>query len=197
MKIYFHLSVEEFTNSYVVVNENPAVKQAIIIDPGKISPDIIQQIEDGGYNLTTVLITHNHYNHVRGLTTLRKIYSPQVYAADYDIVGTKAIVLNGDGKLTLAGLPISYFSVPGHSFDSMVYKIGNVLFTGDTVTSGIIGETTSQYSKKLLCDNIREKIFSQTDDTVIMPGHGPPTTVGAEKLYNLDMHPTDSEGRQG
>jgi glyoxylase-like metal-dependent hydrolase (beta-lactamase superfamily II) len=192
VKIYFHLSLEEFTNSYVIVNELPSVRQAIIIDPGKISPDIIRQLEDGNYTLTAVLVTHNHRNHVLGLPTLNKIYSPRVYAADYEIAGTPAIVLNGDGKISLAGLDISYFSVPGHSFDSMVFKIGNVMFTGDTLTSGVIGETSSKYSKKLLCDNIRAKIFSQTDDTVIMPGHGPPTTVGAEKLYNLDMSATGS-----
>jgi glyoxylase-like metal-dependent hydrolase (beta-lactamase superfamily II) len=71
----------------------------------------------------------------------------------------------------------------------MVFKIGTTMFTGDTITSGIIGETASSYSKKLLSSKIQEKIFSQTDETVIMPGHGPPTTVASEKQYNLDVKP--------
>ena len=187
MKIYFHLSLQEFTNCYIVVNDDPAVMEALIIDPGKINTEIINQIEQGGYKLTGVLITHNHTNHVRGLTTLKKIYTPFVYAADYEVAGSRAIVLRGDGILKVAGLDVMYYSVPGHSADSMVFKIGDVLFTGDTITSGIIGETWSKYSRQMLCNKIREKIFSQSDQTIIMPGHGPPTTVEAEKLFNLDL----------
>lgn len=187
MKIYFHLTLEGFTNCYVVVNDDPSVKEALIIDPGKISNEIIDQIEAGGYKLTAVLITHNHTNHVRGLTTLNKIYSPTVYAADYEIGKKKSVILHGDGTVIAAGLTVQFFSVPGHTPDSMVFKIGNVLFTGDTLTSGVIAETTSQYSRKMLDSKIREKIFSQTDDTIIMPGHGPPSTVSAEKQYNLDI----------
>ncbi len=191
MKIYFHLTLEGFTNCYVVVNDDPNVMEALIVDPGKISNEIIDQIENGGYKLTAVLITHNHTNHVRGLSTLDKIYSPTVYAADYEIAKSHSVVLHGDGTFTAAGLEIKYYSVPGHTPDSMVYKIGDVIFTGDTLTSGIIGETTSQYSKKMLSSKIQEKIFSQTDRTVIMPGHGPPTTVLAEKQFNLDITGTN------
>ena len=187
MKIYFHLCLEEFTNCYVVVNDDPAVKEALIIDPGKITTQIIKQIEEGGYQLTGVLITHNHENHVRGLSTLNRIYSPYIYAADYEVAGSKAVVLRGDGTTTIAGLQVEYLSVPGHSADSMVFKIGNVIFTGDTLLAGTIGSTSSHYSKNLLISNIEKKILSQNDQTVLMPGHGPPSTVGAEKTYNMDL----------
>ena len=189
MKIYFHLCIDEFTNSYVVINDDPAVMEALIIDPGKITNEIINQIEGGKYKLTGVLITHNHSNHVQGLRVLNKIYTPTVYAADSEIEGRKSFVIRGDGKIKVAGMDIDFFSVPGHSADSMVYKIGDVLFTGDTITSGIIGETSSEYSKRLLCSKIKEKIFSQNDGTIIMPGHGSPTTVAAEKQFNLDIRP--------
>ena len=193
MKIYFHLCIDEFTNCYVVVNDDPTVMEALIIDPGKITNDIIQQIEGGGYRLTGALITHNHENHVKGLRTLTKIYSPYIYAADYEVEENKAVVLNGDGKLIVAGLEVDYYSVPGHSSDSMVYKIGSVMFTGDTILAGTIGETSSIYAKKLLISNITKKILSQTDDTVLMPGHGPPTTVATERMYNLDLIKTEIE----
>ncbi|MBP5464984.1 MAG: MBL fold metallo-hydrolase, partial [Treponema sp.] len=160
MKIYFNLCLEEFTNCYVVVNDQPDVMEALIIDPGRISSEIIDQIERDHYKLTGVLITHNHTNHVKGLSTLKKIYSPYIYAADYDVGGSQSVVLRGSGDIDVAGLNVKYYSVPGHSSDSMVYRIGNVLFTGDTITSGIIGETSSKYSKKLLLDNILEKIYS-------------------------------------
>lgn len=187
MRIYFHLSLDGFTNCYVIVNNDPAVMEALIIDPGKISTEIIDQIEGGGYKLTAVLITHNHTNHVKGLRTLKKIYTPRIYAADFDLASDQHTIIRGDGFFEAAGLKVQHLSVPGHSPDSMVFKIGGVLFTGDTLTSGIIGETSSMYSRRMLCSKIQEKIFSQTDDTVIMPGHGPPSTVASEKLYNLDI----------
>ena len=56
MKIYFHLTLEGFTNCYVVVNDDPNVMEALIVDPGKISNEIIDQIENGGYKLTAVLM---------------------------------------------------------------------------------------------------------------------------------------------
>ncbi len=193
MKIYFHLCIEEFTNTYIVANDDPSVMEALLIDPGKINTQIINQIEEGGYKLTGVLITHNHESHVKGLRTLTRIYNPYIYAADYEVEENKAVVLNGDGRLLVAGMEVEYYSVPGHSSDSMVYKIGSVMFTGDTVLAGTIGETSSHYSKKLLVNSISKKILSQSDDTVLMPGHGPPSTVATEKIYNLDLIKSDIE----
>ena len=187
MKIYFHLCLEDFTNCYIVVNDDPSVKEAIIIDPGEISEEMINQIEGGGYKLSACLITHNHKNHVAGLETLMRIYEPKIYAADSEVVGMKCELIHGDGKMKLAGLDVDFFSVPGHSPDSMVYKIGNVLFTGDTLFAGSIGETSSQYSAKLLRNNINAKLLSQTNGLVLMPGHGPPSTLEAEREFNIDM----------
>ena len=187
MKVYYHLSLEGFTNCYLVVNDDPNVMEALIIDPCTINEQLINQIEGGGYKLTTILVTHNHGNHIRSLSTLSKIYSPAIYASDYEITGSKACVILGDGHLNVAGFDVEYFSVPGHTADSMVYKIGDILFTGDVIACGIIGETSGKYFKQVLAGNIEKKIFSQTDDTVIMPGHGPPSTVGAEKFINLDI----------
>ncbi len=187
MKIYFDLSFDGFTNSYVVVNDDPKVMEAIIIDPGKVTFDMINQIEFGDYTLKAVLITHNHKQHVQGLKTLLKIYSTKIYAGDFEVQGVSTEVLRGDGKIKIAGLNIEYFSVPGHSADSMVFKIENVMFTGDTINAGRISGTTNKYSEKLLKDKIQEKILSQIEDTILLPGHGPPTTIRAEKLFNLDV----------
>ncbi|HBG36831.1 MAG TPA: MBL fold metallo-hydrolase, partial [Treponema sp.] len=81
MKVYFNLSLEGFSNCYVVTN--PEKKAAIIIDPGTVTKEILLQIEREQLNLEAVLITHNHESHLKGLATLRKIYTPKIYAADY------------------------------------------------------------------------------------------------------------------
>lgn len=185
MKIYFHLNIEGFSNSYIVAN--PVSREAIIIDPGKITDEMIEHIERDQYQLVAVLVTHNHSSHTRGLKTLRKIYNPRIYAADYEVAESDTIVLKGDGVLRIAGLTVSYMSVPGHSSDSMVFKIGRVMFTGDTLGAGTISPTNSSYAKKTLMSNIQTKILSQQDDMVIMPGHGPPSTTSAEKKFNLEL----------
>ena len=187
MKIYFNLCIEGFTNSYLVVNDNPEVMEAIIIDPAQITNEIIRQIEDNGYKLVAVLITHNHQHHINGLKTLKKIYNPTIYAADSETYGLNYSILNGDGMTQIAKLNVEFFSIPGHSPDSMVYKIGDVLFTGDTILPGMTGNTTSQYSKKLLCNKIKDKLFTLPDRTIIFPGHGVPGTLESEKQFSLDL----------
>ena len=188
MKIFYHLNPEGFSNTYVVANEK--TKDVIIIDPGAMNEEIIEQIEANEFKLTSVLITHNHGSHVNGLKTLLKIYSPRIYGADWGIAGKDTTVLNGDGKLRLAGMTVHYITLPGHTADSMIYKIGTVLFTGDSITAGRIGSTNSSYSSHILRQNINERILSQQENTIIMPGHGPPSSVGAEKYCNMDLNDT-------
>lgn len=183
MKIYFHLNLGGFSNCYLIVNEES--NEAIIIDPGKITDDIISQLEDNHLKLSAVLITHNHGSHVDGLRTLRKIYSPKIYAADWEVAGDNTTVISGDGKVRIAKMTVKYMTIPGHTADSVVYGIGNVLFTGDVLSAGEIGSTNSSYSEFILKSNIEQKIFSQQEGTILMPGHGPPTTLGAVKEYNL------------
>lgn len=188
MKIFYHLNPEGFSNTYVIANEK--TKDVIIIDPGAMNEEIIEQIEANEFKLTSVLITHNHGSHVNGLKTLLKIYSPRIYGADWGIAGKDTTVLNGDGKLRLAGMTVHYITLPGHTADSMIYKIGTVLFTGDSITAGRIGSTNSSYSSHILRQNINERILSQQENTIIMPGHGPPSSVGAEKYCNMDLNST-------
>jgi len=181
MKVYFHLNLNGFSNCYLVVNEQTS--EAIIIDPGKITEEIISQIENDHLNLVGVLITHNHGSHVDGLRTLTKIYSPQIFAADWEVAKNDTTVLSGDGKIVLAKMIVRYMSVPGHTSDSIVYGIGNILFTGDVLSAGATGSTNSSYSEFILKSNIEQKIYSQQESTVLMPGHGPPTTLEAVKAF--------------
>ena len=185
MKIYSHLNAGSFSNTYLISNE--ATGEAIIIDPAKISEELINQIEDNNLKLVALLVTHNHGSHVSGIKTLLKIYSPKIYGADYEIAGENTNVITSDGTLRLAGLIVKYMTLPGHTSDSMIYQIGNAIFTGDSISAGKLGNTNSSYSSHLLRRNINDKIFSQQENTVLFPGHGPPTSVGAEIRYNIDM----------
>ena len=95
--------------------------------------------------------------------------------------------IKGDRIIKAAGLTVGHMSVPGHTPDSMVYKIGKVLFTGDALSASMLGTTNNAYAEKMLLSNVHNKILTQHDDTIIMPGHGPPSSVAAEKLFNLSI----------
>ena len=113
MKIYFHLNLGGFSNCYVIANEFK--KEAVIIDPGQITEEIIDKIETDSYTLAVVFITHNHGSHVHGLKTLRKIYTPKIYAADWEVAGKDTTVITGDGRVRIAGLTVRYMALPGHT----------------------------------------------------------------------------------
>lgn len=185
MKVYYHHNIGGFSNCYIIVNEK--TQEAIIIDPGKITDEIISQIEVNKLSVSGILITHNHGSHVHGLKTLQKIYSPKIYAADWEVAGDDTTVLSNDGTVKIARLPVRYMTVPGHTSDSMVYQIENMLFTGDVLGAGNIGSTNSSYSKFILESNIKNKIFTMENETVIMPGHGPLSTLGALKAVMKDF----------
>lgn len=182
MKVYYFINPKEISNCYIIANEKTS--EAIVIDPGMVSEGLINRLEENNLKLTSVLITHNHKSHVKGLNTLLKIYSPHIYGADLEIEGKMTTVISGDGKLKLAGLTVHYMSLPGHTADSMIYKIGDIIFTGDSLFAGDMGSTNSSYSKYILKKNIEEKIFSQDENTFLLPSHGPPTTIAAEKNFN-------------
>jgi glyoxylase-like metal-dependent hydrolase (beta-lactamase superfamily II) len=185
MKIYFFLNMSDFSNCYLVASEE--TKEAILVDPCKINPTVLARIEDGPYRLTAVLVTHNKSETVEGIKTILRLYDPKIYAADSEVAPTTTVVLRTEGILRLAGLDVDYASIPGHTFDSMVYRIGGVMFTGDVITAGSIAETTGRYAKDTLVQNLRRKILSQGDGLILLPGRGPPTSVEVERRINRDL----------
>ena len=185
MKLYINPNLKGFSNSYLVVDEKNF--EAVIVDPGEISEEFISLLENNSLKLTAILITHNHANHTSGLKTLKKIYNPPVYAADLQLATDQNSVLTGDGKLRIGSFLVHYTSVPGHTSDSIVYKIENLLFTGDVLFAGDIGNTNSTYSQFILKSNIEKKIFSQLDSVVLMPGHGPPISLPAAREFNSNF----------
>lgn len=99
--------------------------------------------------------------------------------------------LVGGEHLHLAGVDIDVLAVPGHTPGSVTYRLRtahdepDVLFTGDTLFAGSIGRTDLPGgSHQQILDSIRERLLVLPDDTVVLPGHGPATTIGAERGTN-------------
>ncbi|HTX73381.1 MAG TPA: MBL fold metallo-hydrolase, partial [Rectinemataceae bacterium] len=73
--------------------------------------------------------------------------------------------------------------------DSIVYRVGSFLFTGDALHAGIIGRTLSPFNTATLAERLQARILDQADDSLILPGHGPPSTVGTERRFNVGLDP--------
>jgi len=193
MKLFIQYSPHGFSNLYLLGPERPG--QAIIIDPGLLDVKLLDHLDRNGYSVGAVLITHNHPSHIRGLSTLRKIYDVEVFSASAEIL-ERGCTLVSDGQiLRFSDIEIEVLSVPGHTADSVAYRIDKMVFSGDAMSAGLIGKTNSSYGAHQLMLNLWQKVLSLSDDTIIFPGHGPPTSVKAEKLYSLGL--SDPGKKQG
>jgi glyoxylase-like metal-dependent hydrolase (beta-lactamase superfamily II) len=200
MKLFFHYCPIGFSNCYVLGEEaaegTPAPKEAtqkdaIIIDPGYMDEEILDFIEDNNFNLRAVLVTHDHINHVRGLRTLKRIYDTEIFAVTHVILDHKTTLLRDGDKLNIGPFPVEVLSIPGHSSDCAVYRIDKLLFTGDVLTAGLVGQTASTYGAAIQMNNIRSRILSLPGDYMVLPGHGPPSSLEAERRFNAGINQYD------
>jgi glyoxylase-like metal-dependent hydrolase (beta-lactamase superfamily II) len=191
MKIYQHYSLYGFSNVYLVGNDE--TKEALVIDPAEMNAALLGHIEKNGYALKAVFVTHNHNHHIRGLKTLLKIYDAKVYAANASVAGFPCRPLRDGESVSTCGFPVEAISVPGHSPDSLIFRIEGILFTGDALHAGLIGKTLSSYNAVTLANGLKSKILEQPDEYIILPGHGPPSTVGTERDFNVGLEPGYAE----
>jgi len=194
MKLFFQYCSYGFSNCYILGMDNAVKNQpnaAIIIDPGSMEKSVLDIIENNNFDLKAALITHEHLNHVQGLRTLNKIYNAGVIAINQNIMDQKTTRIKDGDKLIVGGFTIDVISIPGHSADSVVYKIGDMLFTGDVLTAGLVGSTASAYGAATQMNKLRSRLLSLPGDYVVLPGHGPPSTLEAERRYNVDIFKYD------
>jgi glyoxylase-like metal-dependent hydrolase (beta-lactamase superfamily II) len=149
--------------------------------------DVLNFIENNEYRLKGVFITHDHKNHVRGLRTLKRIYNTDIYAVNHIIMDQRANLVRDGDVIGIGPFRIEVISVPGHSSDSAVYKVGNWLFTGDTMSAGLVGSTPSSYGAAVQVAAIRSRLLSLPGDFIVFPGHGPPSTLEAERQFNAGI----------
>ena len=185
MRIYSHFASQHLINQFLVVNDENM--EAIMIDASDLDGKIIDIIEKNRIKLKALLITHSHYEHVKSLGTIYKIYNPKLYAYKEEIEGFKTTRVTDRTVIREAGMDIECLHVPGHSLDSMCYKIESALFTGDTLQSGYISQTNALVEKELLIGEIKEKLLTLDDNTLVFPGHGPLSKIRIEKMFNQDI----------
>lgn len=182
MKLFFHFVLSNFSNTYLLGPANGG--NALIIDPGAMDLPLLNLIERNNFYVKNILVTHNHASHVNGIKTLCKIYDAEIFSNKELPFKTDFTKINDGDKLSLDGLDIEIINIPGHSADSMIFKIQNMLFTGDTLLSGDIDKDLTAVQYKSMVTKIKERLFSLEDSTLIFPGHGSPSTIKVEKAFN-------------
>ena len=195
MRLYYHYCPGGFSNSYVIGTdfdeEKPedasSPREALIVDPGIMDSGLLSLIEENGYNLRGILITHDHGHHVRGVKTIMKIYNAGIYAVNPEIMGYRTERIKDGDIVNLGPFSVEVISIPGHSADSAVYKIERFLFSGDALSAGLTGNTSSSYAAANQISALQTKLLSMPGDYTIFPGHGPPTSLESERHFNIDL----------
>lgn len=195
-------------NTYVVYNQFS--KEAWVFDPGnsnEIENDEIERfILENELNLTKILNTHGHIDHVFGVNFLKEIFNPQFLFPSLDLPLIKNINLQAEvvglpaPKIPNVDLDIHEFEelkfgnetvkilrTPGHSPGGTCYYFVNSkkIITGDTLFFEAIGRTDLWGGNEIeLLKSIEENILKLDDEIEILPGHGPVSTIYHEKINN-------------
>ncbi len=183
-----NLILRRFTLGYIRMNgylvAERESRMGIFIDPGGFDDKIATFLEQHQIELRHIFFTHGHIDHIAGLEEFRQRYAVCCYAGK-DEVRAASRTLHGNEQIELGGLSLTTLSTPGHTPGGISYYCRDVgVFTGDALFCGSVGGTSSAPETQLQINQIRQNIFSLPDETLVFPGHGPMSTVGAEKYAN-------------
>ena len=175
------LPVGEYaTNCYLLTC--PRTGRALLVDPGA-DPEAVLALCEGS-QVTRILLTHGHFDHLLGLDEVRAALSAQVgiHPADAAEFGIETDFELRDGmRLRVGQRFVRIVHVPGHTPGSVALRFDRRAVVGDAVFPGGPGHTGTPEALQTLLLNLQRTVFTWADDTLLYPGHGDPTTVGAER----------------
>jgi len=193
------------SNCYIVGSE--ATKDGMIIDPGADAEFILEHVRQAGLDIKLIVVTHSHMDHVGALGAVKEATGAPfaMHEAEEDggmmqgMARMLGMVMTGsfksppkpdrllkDGDIIEVGdLSFTVLHTPGHSLGGISLYGHGVVFSGDTLFNFGIGRTDFPgCSYQELINSIRDKLMVLPDDTVVLPGHGPKTTIATERQYN-------------
>jgi hydroxyacylglutathione hydrolase len=192
-------------NTYLVIDE--PTRDSIIIDPAIGSQIILEDIKKNQLNLKQIWITHAHFDHIGGVNHLSKAYIPPIPVLmhpeenllweqgggakelGFEIEsGPLPSISLSDGQILKFGFTqFKVFLTPGHTAGHVVFYNANagVVFCGDLIFHHAVGRFDLKGGNyQHLITSIRNRIFTLPDETRLLSGHGPETTVGEERNEN-------------
>lgn len=194
-------------NSYVL--HIGGSRDCVVVDPGLEPEEILARLDAERLTPLAILNTHGHSDHIAGNCAIRKRWpdcliligredAPKLTSSQLNLSAAfgssltsppaNRMVDEGD-LLSLAGMEFLVRHIPGHTVGHVVflYQQHNppLAFVGDVIFAGSVGRTDFPDGDfEALAAGIREKLYTLPDATILLPGHGPTTTVGREKRHN-------------
>ncbi len=181
-------------------------RDAIVIDPGDDIEEVLALLAKHNLKVEQIVITHAHIDHVGGAMKLRAATGAPILLNQNDQALLKMLDVQaawigmkdpgkveidrsiGDGDTVQAGpLLAEVIFTPGHTEGSvcLYFSTEKKLIAGDTLFAGSIGRTDLPGgSMQKIIKSIHDKVLALPDDTVVVPGHGPITTIGEERENN-------------
>ena len=187
------------TNSYIVYAND--CKEAMAIDPGYESEEIVKFVEENELNVKYIYLTHCHFDHIMGASWLKeKLNAPIACLAneeenckDEDVTMGKTVlskpitiipdkVFFENDEIQIGELNLKVIHTPGHTSGSSCLYGDGILISGDTLFKGTCGRCDLPTGNmREILKSIKMKLFELPDSTVVYPGHGETTTIGNEK----------------
>jgi len=174
----------------------PSTGQIAVVDPGADAESIMAAV--AARQVCCMLLTHGHPDHVGALEALRKAYAVPVgiHRADAEAFDLSADLSLLDGMAVPVGQGyVTVAHVPGHTPGSICLRLNGRVLVGDAIFPGGPGHTVSPEGLTQSVESLGRTVFAWSDDTELYPGHGGPTTVGAERAafegFLLADHPPD------
>ena len=183
-----------YTNCYLLADEDSGA--LAVIDPGDdISQTLLRLCGDNGWVLRGVFLTHGHYDHVGGVSALRKAFPDvSVYLHPEDANGTDSLLptaslgpltLWRDGEVvSLGALQVEVLHTPGHTRGSVCLRCRDALFSGDTLFAGSMGRTDFPGGSNEQMAISLKRLGGLEGDFRVFPGHGEFTTLQREREEN-------------
>ncbi len=173
------------SNAYLVADESSG--KGVLIDGNDELEPLLERAERDGIEITHVLVTHPHLDHVAGLAEAReRLGNPPLVAhpaAAAELDEEVAQTLDDGEKLETDGLEIESIFTPGHATGHVAYLVnGTDVFTADVLFKGTVGGTMAPGASGFadLKSSVMERLMTLPPETRVHPGHREPTTIGAE-----------------
>jgi hydroxyacylglutathione hydrolase len=179
---------------------------AIVVDPGYDIPHILSALNKHQLTVRRIVVTHAHIDHIASALTLKQITGAPILYSQQDLplvemIATQAAWFgletpsvqppdHSPADLETVSIPnvdATILHTPGHTQGSLCLHVpaANLLIAGDTLFAGGIGRTDLPGGNgHQIIDSIRNRLLPLPDDTLVIPGHGPTTTIARERSSN-------------
>ncbi|MEW6054306.1 MAG: MBL fold metallo-hydrolase [Nitrospirota bacterium] len=201
--IILNLVVGPLENNCFIIGDEKS-KECFIVDPGDEPERILAMVEEKGLTVKYIVCTHAHFDHIAAVSDIwnetragivlhrneLEIYkSAKDHAAmwgfELDDQPDPSILVSEGDSIQVGGLRFEVLHTPGHSPGGICLYGEGVLITGDTLFSGSVGRTDLHGGNIGMLKMSFRRLMALPDEIRVLPGHGPETTIGKEKVDNF------------